>query len=332
MILASVEKIENKRPHPNADRLDLVDVKGYQCVTQKGLYENGDSVIYIRTDTVLPDSPWADDYRKYSPGRVRAVKLRDEWSEGIIVPFSLLKEHGINFHMAVYFGMDVSEIIGVTKFVPPIPQDLIAKSVILPYQMSSTDEVRWEEIGENLPFGELVDITLKVDGTSTTYGYDLEDNYHFITNRSNELHIDMVNNYTVPYHNLSVGDKLKLYAEKHNISIALRGETYGNKIQGMDKNPHSKISGVHIAFFSTFLPRERRYALKGDKHYFINVCRELDLPTVDLIEENVPLTKELIERYSSELKELNGNSFEGVVVQHSKGSFKIINKNYDSKK
>lgn len=40
------------------------------------------------------------------------------------------------------------------------------------------------------------------------------------------------------------------------------------------------------------------------------------------------LTKELIEKYEND-PELG---FEGVVISHSKGSFKVINKAYDSKK
>lgn len=335
MNYATVEKITNKRPHPNADRLDLVDVLGYQCVTEKGLYENGDAIVYIRTDTVLPDTKWAEGYKKYSPVRVRAVNLRGEWSEGIIVPFDLLRENGINFHMAVYFGMDVSERIGVTKYVAPVSQDLDVISMILPEQLPATDEKRWEEYSdEELPLGEVCDITLKTDGSSTTHGYILVNDYPFVTNRSNELRIDKENNYTKPYHDLGVGEKLKGYCTKYNISLALRGEVYGNNIQFSSKNHHSKIKGVHIAYFSTYIMErnKRGYANKGSQHYYINVCRELGLPTVELLEENVILTKELIEKYSSGITTINGLPFEGVVVKHAKGSFKIINKNYDSKK
>jgi hypothetical protein len=66
--------------------------------------------------------------------------------------------------------------------------------------------------------------------------------------------------------------------------------------------------------------------------YFENVAAELQIPTVPIVERDVVLTQELIDKYAKELKKLNGKMFEGVVVKHSSGTFKIINKNYDSKK
>jgi hypothetical protein len=106
---------------------------------------------------------------------------------------------------------------------------------------------------------------------------------------------------------------------------------------------------------------ERRRAGKQDTFYFLNVAKDLDLPTVDVIESNVPLTMELIQKYSTGITTLNGKPFEGVVINHGvydlaqgarsytnaageeiqvepfvktfmAGSFKVINKNYDSKK
>jgi hypothetical protein len=71
---------------------------------------------------------------------------------------------------------------------------------------------------------------------------------------------------------------------------------------------------------------------KNLKYYFKNIANDLGLPIAPMIEENVLLTHELLKKYSSELTSLNNQPFEGVVVKHSKGSFKILNKSYDSKK
>ncbi|NJO62866.1 MAG: hypothetical protein HC836_32990 [Richelia sp. RM2_1_2] len=84
--------------------------------------------------------------------------------------------------------------------------------------------------------------------------------------------------------------------------------------------------------FSVYMIETRRYARKGHPLYFRNLAKELDLPVVDLVEENVILTPEIIHKYSEGIDKLNGRSFEGVVVKHANGSFKIINKEYDSKK
>lgn len=82
--------------------------------------------------------------------------------------------------------------------------------------------------------------------------------------------------------------------------------------------------------YSVYLIKEHRYAEKGDKFYYTNVAADIDLPTVELIESTI-LTEDKIKYYST-TKSLNGKSFEGVVVKYAGGSFKIINKEYDSKK
>lgn len=332
MNLATIEKIENVREHPNADRLDLVNILGYQCVTQKGLYENGDVVVYVKTDTLLPHEHWAEAYRKHSPNRVKAVKLRKEWSEGIVIPLNEVRGKLVGLDLNdIKIGYDVSEELKITKWEPPIPQDLKAKSSVLPYDIPKTDENRWENIKNHLPFGENVDITLKIDGSSVTYGYKLDEGDFFVTSRGQELHPYLMNNYTLPLGKYNIEKLLKEYCNKHNVSLALRGEVYGEGIQSMGKNPHSKFP-KDVAFFSVYLIDERRYARKGDKHYFINVCKDLNLPTVDILQENVELNEALIDYYSKVDKIIDVGSFEGVVIQHSEGSFKVINKLYDSKK
>ena len=83
---------------------------------------------------------------------------------------------------------------------------------------------------------------------------------------------------------------------------------------------------------AVYLVEQREHAEKGHPFYFLNVARSLGLPVADIIEENVVLTPELVQKYSTGIDKINGKPFEGVVVKHSTGSFKIINKHYDSKK
>ena len=58
----------------------------------------------------------------------------------------------------------------------------------------------------------------------------------------------------------------------------------------------------------------------------------MGLPTVPLLERDVPLTRELIAKYTEGLTEVNGQPFEGVVINWASGSCKAINKHYDAKK
>ena len=170
--IATVEEIAEVLEHTNADSLELVKVLGYQCVVRKGLYKPGDVIVYIQPDSVLPEQEWCLEYRKYSPKRVKAVKLRNEWSEGIIVPIDLI-QHIIGNEL--FISQNVSELLNVYHYEPPAPVDLQAKGG-MPYQIPKTDEERWENMVKKLPLGEKVDITLKRDGQSASYYYHNKDN------------------------------------------------------------------------------------------------------------------------------------------------------------
>lgn len=335
MKLASIERIKNVREHPSADRLELVDILGYQLVSEKGLYKAGDIVIYIQPDTVLPEEEWTETYRKYSPKRVKAVKLRGEWSEGIIVS-SETAATKINGWFPGHFhsdniGMDVSEHMRVIKYEPPAPQDLSAKRH-LPFQIPVTDEERWENLDDKIPFGALCDVTLKIDGQSWSAYYNLATTEFGVLGRRFEFKDGVNNNYTKHLERYGIKDKLIEYCEMNNLSLCIRGESYGPGIQGFDLNPHAK-GEYGLAMFSVWLIDQRRYARFGDLLYFERVARELGIPHVPILEENVMITPELIQRYSIGMKKLpNGNPFEGVVINHREGSFKIINKHYDANK
>lgn len=339
MKLATIEKINVLREHPNADKLEIVEVLGYQCVVPKGLHKEGDIIVYIQPDVVLPnDQEWAEEYIKYSPKRVKAVKLRGIFSEGVVASLSKFDIHNMKSFFGIsftgvnyddYIGREISEEIGVTKYEPPLPPNESAVGG-LPYQMAKTDEERFENLGDKLPYGEVVDITLKIDGQSATYGYNVEDDKFFVTGRRFEIDAEEENRYSI--HAPKVKEAIISYCKKYNISLAFRGESYGNGIQGSEQNVHS--SKPHsIAFYSVWNLGERGYENKGSDHYFLNACDKAGLDTVEVLEKDVVLTPEIVEKYSKGIKKLpNGDPFEGVVIKHARGSFKVINKHYDANK
>jgi len=333
MKLATIEKITVLKEHSNADALEIVEVLGYQAVVPIGLHKEGDLVVYIQPDTMLPkDQEWAEEYIRYSPKRVKAVRLRGEWSEGVVAPLSKW-DGDTGIIMSTFndgdIGMEISDTIGVVKYDPPLPTNESAVGG-LPYGLGKTDEERFENMLDKLPMGEIVDVTLKIDGQSTTHGYYVEDEKYFLTGRRYEINPDEENRYSI--HVPKMRDKIIGYCKKHEVSLAFRAESYGNGIQGSKNNVHS-AKPRSLAVFSIYNLDERRYERMGSQHYFLNVCPEIDIETVPLLEENVVLTEELIEKYSKGLKKLpNGNSFEGVVINHANGSFKIINKYYDAAK
>lgn len=336
MKLASIELISEILPHPNADKLDLAKVLGYTCIVGKDEFKAGDAVIFIQPDTILPDAPWAEFFKKRS-SRVRAMKLRNVWSQGIAIsPYKVFAPDisplkGLLLPDRI--GNDIAALIGVTKYEPPVPQQLDAKGQ-LPTGLGKTDEERWNNfLPADLPYGELVDVSLKVDGSSTTcYCKHIDEEWVVgVCSRSLELKLECSNTYTAVEQKHSILEKLKRYCMQHNVSLALRGEAYGRGIQSFNNNHHSKLP-LGFAAFSIYNFDTHSYEHKGSQHYFEDVCHILDIPVVPIIERDVPLTPELIKHYAEDISELDGKPFEGVVVKHATGSFKVMNAEYDSQK
>lgn len=366
--MATVEVITEIKPHPNADRLELVKVLGYQVVCQIGLHKVGEKVVYIQPDNFLParsadqtSISWADEYRKYSPSRIRAIKLRGEWSEGLIVPLQVLSSitNGKEY--------DVTELLGITHYQEQSSLDESLREnessggdigTCLPFGIPKTDEVRFEMIrgkiaslfaseGAGAGGEQLVDVTLKIDGQSMSVYYHLPTDTFGVAGRKRHFTMGVDDNsYTQNVVRYDLEKKLRSYCKSKGVSLCLRGESYGAGIQNLKHNPHCKLP-KGFAAFSVYLiddgqAKAGRYAQKGDPFYYVNVCKELGLPRVPMLEENVPLTDELCRKYAYELKTLDATKgfsetesqvmFEGVVIKCSDFSFKVISKHYDSLK
>lgn len=90
------------KPHPNADKLELANIgspEGWQVVVAKGRFKSGDLCVYIGENAVVPEwvlkhyGYWNDEKNigllAGSRGdRVKAVRLRNEFSLGIVLSLS----------------------------------------------------------------------------------------------------------------------------------------------------------------------------------------------------------------------------------------------------
>lgn len=102
-----VVRIEQVLPHPNADKLELIPIGGYQAISAKGNYKPGDLAVYIEPDYVVPDVPEFS----FLGGRRRigAKRLRGLWSEGLL----------INAPEGAVEGQDVMQSMGIERWEPP---------------------------------------------------------------------------------------------------------------------------------------------------------------------------------------------------------------------
>lgn len=136
-LIVEVCAVDEVFPHPNADRLEICRIKGWEVISLKGQFKQGDRCVYIPYDVVLPpelangpdDDPVGRlDVVKYCaplpkhytgkrmPGsRVRAARLRGHKSFGIIMQIN--PELGDDPQWEV--GDDVAEHFGIEKWEPP---------------------------------------------------------------------------------------------------------------------------------------------------------------------------------------------------------------------
>lgn len=144
-------RIDDVYDHPNADRLSIVRVRGYECVAGKledgtHRFAKGEAIIYVPEGAVVPEvhlkarGYWNHDkdtgmLAGSRGNRVKAVALRGCVSQGLVwkiddVPGAhpdlivISADNGdtgyINRRKA-QINDDVAEFFGITKYDPPIP-------------------------------------------------------------------------------------------------------------------------------------------------------------------------------------------------------------------
>jgi RNA ligase (TIGR02306 family) len=179
MKLASLEVIKSIKPHPNADKLEIAQVLGWQTIVVKDQFKEGDKIVFVVIDTILPNTPWseflADKKDPEKPIRLRTIKLRGEYSQGLVLPLSVLD--GNSFNASTWqLGADVGAELGIKKYEKELPASLsgeIAGSFPA-YIVSQTDEDNGlsnpDLVAEVLKHP--ITITKKYDGSSCTIVID----------------------------------------------------------------------------------------------------------------------------------------------------------------
>lgn len=124
-LIVDVCVVEEIRPHPNADKVELVRAKNWWCVSQIGYFRVGDKCVYFPPDSVISEelanrfeiakylAPLAKNPDGTRPPglRIRAQRFRGERSFGFIN-----KPDDPDWEV----GMSLVEHYGVTKYEPPI--------------------------------------------------------------------------------------------------------------------------------------------------------------------------------------------------------------------
>jgi len=275
--LASIQLITNLEPIEGADWIEKATILGWQLVVKKGDFKINDKVVYCEIDSILPDKP-EFGFLKSRGMRIRTIRLRGTLSQGICFPLSILPNQE-----DVLVGKDVTEILGVTKYEPPIPACLsgIIKGTF-PSFIPKTDETRVQILQNllNKYEGERCYITEKIDGSSVTYY--IKDGVFGVCSRNMELVEDLNNSYWKVARAMDIENKLR----KLNGNFAIQGELYG---EGIQENKY-RLKGQTAVFFNLFDIDKFSYV---SFYLFQSILIDLDIPTVPVVEVNYFLERDI---------------------------------------
>lgn len=167
-----VRKITSLEPHPNADRLLVARVDGFEwnIIVGKDQFKVGDLAVYVPIESILPqnilDTVFKDSKVQPSKGRIKATRIRQLVSYGLLLtPSPGMKE-----------GDDVAKELGIIKYEPPeeLPTTrsrAVKKKDANPYFREYVDieNIKYypSAFGNN---PEEVVITEKVHGTNVRFG------------------------------------------------------------------------------------------------------------------------------------------------------------------
>jgi RNA ligase (TIGR02306 family) len=172
MKLASIETIKEIVTHNGADKLEIAKVLGWQSIVKKGEFKAGDKVVFIAIDTILPKESWSEflaDKNPEKPIRLKTVKLRGEYSQGLVLPLFVLPENVRGWHE----GADVSGALGIKKYEKEIPAQLSGEVLggFPTYLCAQTDEdngLSNPELMDEVLKSKWITVTEKLDGSSCT--------------------------------------------------------------------------------------------------------------------------------------------------------------------
>jgi RNA ligase (TIGR02306 family) len=172
---------------------------------------------------------WNDNLKKY---RLKSVKLKKQLSQGLALPTSVFP-----ILAGLTAGADVTDLLGIEKYEPPIPAQIVGDARSFSWPISKTDEVRVQlddEYGfiESLT-GKPYYISLKLDGTSSSFLIDPKDGTYHVCGRNFSYRRSHDHPFWKISERYNIEQGLRSFWERGH-RLALQGEIVG---PGIQKNP-----------------------------------------------------------------------------------------------
>ena len=305
-LIVEIVKIDKVEKHPYADALDLIHIKGWQSITKINEFKENDVAVYFPLDSLLPEelSDAIGVTQYLSKGRVRAAKLRGVPSYGFCWPIEKFKEY-VNNDIKYEVGDNVAELLGVTKWEPPIILNSMNRERDHPEFFRYTDIENMRNYPDIIEEGEEVIITEKIHGTNHRFG--LIDSI-FMAGTHNTRQKENPNNKYWYVVNDNMKAMVNHFSDKYNQNIIIYNEIFGFGIQDLQY-------GMKDIDFRCFDIRTKNRYL--DWQEVKEACQQFDIKTVPVLYQgkfSFDKIKEIEEMKNTTIN--NGcNLMEGVVVK-----------------
>ena len=284
--LSKIVRVDDVVPIAGADAIEAAKLGGWTVVVKKAEFKPGDLAIYFEIDSFLPQGNPAWQFlvdkssRSYNgvTGHVlRSIKLRGQVSQGLLLPLSIDVQLATLGSDAI--GKDVSDLLGVVKYEPPLAAELagVARG-LFPSRVSKTDQERIQnlalELDQWVQDGALTwEVTEKLEGASCTFAW-LDDDLH-VCSRNIDLMDAPGNSLWRLARELDIPAKFAAGFAGRN--LALQGEIVGFGIQG-------NIYGLRTQqfyLFDVYDADQARYLTPSERQVIAQQMGLTQVPVID---------------------------------------------------
>ena len=321
--LASIQTVWKTEPIEGADRIELAHVLGWQCVVNKGQFQEMDAAVYFEIDSYLPIRQEFEFLRKscykntsnMGEGfRLRTMNFRGQVSQGLLLPVSQFPE----IPAGTEEGTDVTELLGVRKWEIE-ERATTGGNVIgtLPRDIPHTDETRVQENPELIQAfaGLEYYISTKMDGSSHSIGID-EDGFH-VTGHNYEYKNDGSSSFYNFVNERGYREKMEAFVTRENLTmLTIQGELCA---PGIQKNRLRLTRPEWYVF--TIRENGKRVGLNR----MLDICETLGMVHVPIEEvdkdlpDHYPTVEALLKRADGNYP--NGGKKEGIVIRPTEPVF-----------
>lgn len=325
--LASIRRIDSIDQIEGADAIEVATVGGWKVVVKRGEHQVCDLVVFCEIDSWIPTelAPFLSkgkeprEFNGVKGERLRTIRLRGQLSQGMLLPLSVLPDHA----QSQFEGDDVTEVLGIQKWEPPIPVQLAGQMKgNFPSLIPKTDQERCQSLVNKIANaqGLQFEVTEKLEGSSFT-AYVIDGEFG-VCSRNIDLKQDENNSFWKVAIENDLEYKLKTLA----CDIAIQGELVGPGIQGNIYN----LTKLDLFVFDIYSVTKGKYLNSEDRRH---LCELLELKHVPVLYESFVLSHsvdQLLEMSEGKSALNPKQEREGLVFKQIDGemTFKAISNQY----